>query len=124
MMKAVVVLNEQHKLLDNQKEVLQKRYNEYSIYPVPAEGWTLTEMKKVKEELFSLLQKQRYDVIFASPVPALLLMLARDYYYLWGHSDGLSCGGQIYVFHNDKREKKEVNGRIISVIAEDGWQLV
>jgi len=122
-MEAIVVLNEQHKLLDNQKEVLQQKYSNFNIYPVPAEGWSLREMKEIQKELFAYLQK-RYDVIFASPIPALLLMLSKDYYHLWGWSDGLSCGGQIYVFHNDKREKKEVNGRIITTVAQDGWQLV
>ena len=34
-------------------------------------------------------------------------------------------GTQVLVFHNDKRQKRELpNGKIISVVAETGWQLV
>jgi hypothetical protein len=63
-------------------------------------------------------------VVFVSPIPALLLILAqRDgERFGSGANDGLSC---VQVFHNNKREKKELpNGKIISVTATEGWELI
>lgn len=52
-------------------------------------------------------------VIFVSPIPYLIKFLAG------------STGTDVYVFHNDNREKKELpDGRIIQTVAKTGWQLV
>ena len=39
-MLVIVLLNEQHKLLPEQKELLDSRFPKYKVKSVPAEGWT------------------------------------------------------------------------------------
>lgn len=104
MMKALVVLNEQHKLMDEQVSILDGLFD-WTIKPVPSSGWSLSQMREVLQELKSF----DGEVVFASPVPALLLGME----------------GRGFLFHNDKREKKELpNGKVIMVVAQTGWQLV
>lgn len=123
MRKVYVVLNEQHTLLDDQKRVLDDAYGDrWEIYPVPASGWTLDEMKEVVYELIG------NDVVFASPVPYLIQELAHaNGYYNGAGSLGMVTGPETRtaVLHNDRREKKELsNGKIIMTVAQTGWQLV
>lgn len=102
--KALIVLNEQHSLLEEQRGILDGLFD-WTIKPVPASGWTLSEMRGVLEELKSF----DGEVVFASPVPALLLGME----------------GRGFLFHNDNREKKELpNGKVIMAVAQTGWQLV
>jgi len=104
-MSVKVVLNEQHSLMPNQEEVLNEEYKSWEIFGVPAGGWTAVEMEEKVEEL------KGDVVIFASPVPALMALLART--------------DTFRVLHNDRREKKELpNGRIIMTVAKTGWQIV
>ena len=109
-MKTLIVLNEQHTLLPDQQRVLNEELRgEWELYPVPAEGWTLAEMReKVMGDLFSA------PVIFVSPVPALILWL------------GAARGGcDTFVMHNDRRVAKELpGGRVIHTVAPEGWVLV
>lgn len=125
---AQVIMNEQHTLLPEQKKMLdtlsypvdglnpedcyETMYiSGYEIAFVPAEGWNL------KEQSDMALQLASFDtpVVFVSPVPILLAKLAAQTYR--------RC--PVYVFHNDQREKKELpGGRVISVTAATGWQLV
>jgi hypothetical protein len=52
-------------------------------------------------------------IVFASPIPALIKKATLEF------------GGWVKIFHNDHREKKELpNGRIIMVVAQEGWELV
>lgn len=113
---ALVVLNEQHTLLKEQEEIL---YN-WELLSVPAEGWTLEQMPF--EVIFDHMEKEGV-VVFASPIPALLIYAAKK------AGMTITAGEQteslVFVFHNDKREKKELpNGKIISVTAKEGWVLV
>jgi hypothetical protein len=104
MKRALVLLNEQHSLLEEQRSILDGLFD-WTIKAVPSSGWTLSQMREVIQEL------QAFDgeVVFASPVPALLLGMA----------------GRGFLFHNDKREKKELpNGKIVMAVAQTGWQLV
>ena len=119
-MKVAVIMNVQHKLMKQQRGLLNARYMDtWSVYPVSEEGWDLEKTIQVYEELI-----KDYDkVVMVSPVPYLLLLLSQKM-----GMDKVSNkkeGFEVKVFHNSNRVKKELpNGRIISVVAEEGWQLV
>ena len=126
MKKVKVIMNEQHKLMEEQIKILNERFGEsWEIYPVPEKGWSLEEMKRVYEEL-----KSGYVIVFASPIPYLIMKLAHDEGYYIAASENPLYGATytsstVLIFHNDKREKKELpNGRIVHVVAQTGWQLV
>lgn len=121
-----VIMNEQHSLMEEQENILNEKFSDnWEIFPVPAEGWTLEEMEKVYEEL-----KSGYTIIFASPIPYLIMKLSHDEGYYIATSENPLYGvvyssSEVMIFHNDKREKKELpNGRIVHVVAQTGWQLV
>jgi hypothetical protein len=104
-----VIKNEQHALFEEQVQLLRDQFGTYIEYPVPAHGWTLEEM----QEHIAFLYENADVVIFASPIPYMIKSLARY--------NTLS----VYVFHNDKREKKVLpDGRVIQTVASTGWQLV
>lgn len=115
-----VILNEQHKLLPEQENLLNKRFEEnWEIFSVPAKGWDRKEIKNIADRL-----KGNGGVVFASPVPLLIGLLA-DYN---GYLEGVeSLGGftPLYIFFNSHREKKELpNGKVIFTIPQKGWELV
>lgn len=104
MKRALVILNEQHKLMDEQVAILDGLFD-WSVKAVPASGWSLSQMREVIQELKAF----DGEVVFASPVPALLMGME----------------GRGFLFHNDRREKKELpNGKVIMAVAQTGWQLV
>lgn len=110
-MKSIVIINEQHTLLPEQKQILDANYPNWEYYKVPNDGWKL---KTIREKSLALASTSEV-VIFVSPIPAMIKFLSSY------QSDEFS----VFVFHNDKRQKKELpNGKIISVTAETGWQLV
>lgn len=124
MKKILVVLNEQHKLLPEQVELLHQA-GKYEIVPIPATGWTLDQMEAEHKKLMGNV------VVFASPVPVLLAKLSYSSGYacdehcrnLNGPLEGV--GTRVGVLHNDRREKKELpNGKIIQTVAQTGWRLV
>lgn len=125
-MKAKVIINEQHSLLPSQEEALNSQFEGWEFYKVPAEGWTLEEMiEEVDDDLIQY--NSEYAIVFASPVPYLLAHCAS----VSGRIDTAREYGSetpelfVYLFHNDVREKKELpNGKVISVTAREGWQLV
>ena len=147
MKKAFVVVNEQHNLFPEQETILQERFDEIEMVKVPASGWTLEEMKKVAAELHyraseaevrrhpetgkvvsAILEKTENAIVFASPVPYLLKNLSQKAiaYDWYGDYEGdLRHLYDVLVFHNDRREKKELpDGRIIQTVAATGWKLV
>jgi hypothetical protein len=96
-----LVINEQHTLLENQQEVLKEFVGDdvVNIVKIPKDGLTIVEMKKLAE---------LENIIFVSPIP-VTMKFANDW----------------FVFANEKRVKKELpNGKIISVTAQTGWQIV
>jgi hypothetical protein len=106
-----IIINEQHTLLPAQQHELDlhNRHNGYNYIPllVPADGWTLAQQRTVFAETLA-----GQATVFLSPIPYLLGLCA-------------ALNPETYVFHNDRREKKELpNGKVISVTAPDGWQLV
>jgi len=111
---AVVVLNEQHKLFPQQHELLDEKFGvgEWELFSVPKEGWKLEDMIYQLDKLW-----EYRAVVMASVVPALVSLFI--------NRASVQYAPLFYVFHNDKREKKELpNGKIISVVAKEGWKLV
>jgi hypothetical protein len=103
-----VILNETHSLMAEQEALLNQHFPEgWQILPVPNAGWAAEEQR----EQLALLGEA--EIVFASPLPLMLKLAAQRQH----------CG--TYVFHNDRREKKELpNGKIIMVVAQTGWQLL
>lgn len=125
MKRCMVILNEQHTLLPDQKRRLDEVFGDdgWETYPVPAEGWVREEIIKQAEGILrnALAWKDDHDytVVFASPVPALLVILARH-----SGSERKPILG-VFVFHNDKRIAKELpGGKSIHTVAPDGWEFV
>ena len=113
-----LIINEQHSLFEEQKVLLGEGYETILI---PAEG---INFKEIREFQYSHGFKRGDVIIFASPIPALLMELSKE---LWG--DNLSSYMEhkydVLVFHNDKREKKELpNGKVVATVATTGWHLL
>ena len=118
-----VIINEQHSLLPEQEKILNSQFSSWEFFKVPADGWTLSEIRNKAREL------AKDDVVFCSPIPVLLAELAKNVGFMAACSrveNGFS--GEVpavYVFHNDRREKKELpNGKVIMVVSQTGWELV
>ena len=109
-MKTIVIMNEKHNILPEQAEILDSRFKRWETLKVPSTGWTLEEIKKIIETYVP--SRAHVNVIFVSPIPAMIKMLSR-------------VRKTVYVFHNDHREKVELpNGKIIQKVAKTGWVLV
>lgn len=123
MKKAKVIINEQHTMFPQQVELLDSKYEEWETLLVPATGWTLEEQK----EQAKILSDLKEDKVFASPIPFLLMTLSdwRGANSEMGPGRPVIFYGNVLLFHNDKREKKELpGGKVINAVAQDGWQLV
>jgi len=111
--KCIIIVNEQHCLFNEQKELLLKKYQIEGEIKVPTNGWNL---KKIREIANSLIGKQ---VVFVSPVPALMALMQTSEDTTGTHRVPFK------VFHNSVREKKQLpDGRIIQTVAKTGWELV
>jgi len=129
--KRFIIINEQHSLLPDQERALGEHWSsgyETEIIKVPPEGWTYEKMIKIAGKISSGANDKKIDsppwpdvvVIFVSPVPALMLLLARLHRYL---------SLEALTFHNDKRVAKEVPDgkggvKLIHTVAPDGWMIV
>ena len=118
-----VIMNEQHTLLPEQEVILDDKFPGWELLKVPANGWTLEEMKAQVKNLC-----KKDAVVFVSPLPYMLKTMSENAGFAKG---GTVCPDRIYatapkvfIFHNDNREKKEINGKIISVTAKTGWVLL
>jgi len=137
MEKMIIIKNEKHSLMDDQKraldEFIQKRLNvmpEISTLPVPESGWTKEDMEEIMKKNFS----HGEWAVFVSPIPYMISRLAWSS-GAWGvvhelnhKPDDLFCSA-VLVFHNDKREAKEIPDgkggvRMIHSVAPTGWILV
>lgn len=106
-----IFINEQHKILPEQLNILNETFKEegYEFWYVPADGYTLEQIKDISNQKFD-------GVVFISPIPVLIGMLA---------AKATETNNKVFVFHNDKRDKKELpDGRIIQVVSLTGWELV
>ena len=119
--KAIVVLNEQHFMSPQQASLLEGWYGEVEPCLIPARGLDQEGMGVVAEMLCEE-QLRGVQIIFLSPIPALMVRVAWEA----GYRTTEGAGGEYcpLVFANDRREKKELpGGKTISVIPEDGWYL-
>ena len=122
--KIFIIINEQHQLLPDQQHVLEKtfpqKHFEYVYYKVPATGWTKNQIVLVANELWDM---KPHAFVFVSPVPLLIKLLCERYGVVFATSHGIPP--QVHIFHNDKREKRELpNGKIIHSVASEGWELI
>ncbi len=128
-MKILVFLNEQHSLLPQQEQLLNDRFgrDNWEIYSIPATGWTRSEQEEKIHEL--VMADDQLSLVFASPVP-YMIKLAQDQ-ASWNlarrvfESPMPTSIEAVYVFHNDRREKKELpNGKVIFTVAKEGWEII
>ena len=126
MMNPLVIINEQHTLLDVQNEILLNRFgvDGWNTLPVPARGWTQEEMDAIMaSDIF-----KTKTVIFISPIPYMIKMLtaaAMANMHLPSIITRYSRTVEsVLLMCNDTREKKELpNGKIIFTVAKTGWYL-
>ena len=121
MKKAIVIMNEAHSLLPEQEKILGMVYEGFDIFPVPAQGWDIGEMIDKINQFHKKACKEKFDIVFVSPIPLMIREL----------TEMAMCPNsgrrryRVKLFHNDRREKKELpGGKIIQVVAKEGWQLV
>jgi hypothetical protein len=106
--KVIVVINEQHSILDIQDRIIKDIFPEYSKALIDSQGLNLADQKSLCEYLFKNFQ----TVIFISPIPFMIKELSKI------DSD------RVLLMLNDTRIKKELpNGKIIFTISDTGWYL-
>ena len=121
MKKAIVVMNETHSLLPEQEEILGRVYEGFDILPVPAQGWDIGVMIDKIHEIHERACREKLDIVFVSPIPLMI----RELTEMAMCPKGSGRRYKVKLFHNDRREKRELpDGRIISVVAQTGWELV
>jgi len=105
---SVVVINEQHTMMDAQCDLLWESGISFDMWKVPADGIGWHEQFDMCNWLMS-----NYDkVVFLSPIPGMIKEVARR--------DSDRC----VLLMNDARIKKELpNGKVIMVVAPTGWYL-
>lgn len=134
-MNALVVLNAGHSLFPSQVELLDTTFGfgKWDFLRVPEKGWTYDEMFEIvlstlrehggKKSYLSEEDpiKSSFTVVFASPIPALIVLFAKI--------AGATKEIDVQVFHNDQRIAKEVpDGKggvgMIHSVSPTGWILV
>jgi serine protease inhibitor len=107
--------------MEEQEAILNENFKGIEFLKVPANGWNLSEIKNILSDL-SIREKNFLELVFVSPVPAMVMMAA----CIAGHWDiNPTKISNVFVFHNDNRDKKEFpNGKIIMTISETGWKLI
>ena len=122
-MKTIIIINEQHSLLPQQKEIIVRELGgEIELKKIPSEGINRQQIEEIVEELSNL---DTINILVLSPIPLLLGRLAHRAGEIDGRYDWICLRSHIYILHNDKREKKELpNGKVISVVAQEGWELI
>jgi len=141
--KGIVIINEQHRLLPEQKTILEENFEEYELLKVPQEGWTFDEIVEIAEkvhiklsgaeatEITKNVKRILYPAVtegnaavFVSPVPCMIREL-QALSVIPTEGPDMEQLYAVLIFHNDRREKKELpGGKIIYTVAETGWQLV
>ena len=112
-----LIINEQHNLAPRQLSQLNLLWDEWETVSVPATGWDLPHMERIRDDLRSSIGEA---IVFVSPIPALLGWLA---------ATAKAQSQSVYVFHNDTRVAKEITNpdgstRIIHTLDPEGWLLV
>lgn len=76
MKKIYVILNEQHKLLKQQKLLIidtfgEDAYMNHEIIQVPISGWTRKEMDDIIQDIIS--EEPIPDIVFATSIPYMII---------------------------------------------------
>ena len=111
-MKSLVVINASHTLFPEQVALL----GEYERIDVPETGLDLASIQVLAQTLAKRWIEEDSQIVVASPIPALFKAL-------------FSLDTGFHVFHNDKRDAREVPDgkggvRVIHAVSSTGWQLV
>jgi len=116
-MDTIIVINEQHNLLDVQESQLRGLFPEgWEVFSVPRDGLTAPEQRQLAQDLWDAFT----NIAFVSPVPLLLAEVA----HLRGIEYSVGGDHRVFLFVNDKREKKTLpDGRVFSVLPLNGWRL-
>ena len=126
-MKTIVIMNEQHTMMVSQSAIMDERFGEFNweVFPVPSNGWTKEEMDSLAQGWAKVRESGWIkDVVFLSPIPYLLAKVASMRIH-WSEEREMYYPPRIHLFHNDRREKRELpDGRILQVVAKEGWELV
>lgn len=139
-----VIINEQHTIMEEQDKLIRQELGNYElidnpnmtrmvsdegivgnyeVVKIPSEGLNKQQIEKLANELVNDAIVRGENIVVMSPIPLLLGILTREVARYGNEYDGLIGG--VYILHNDKREKKELpDGRILSVIASTGWELI
>lgn len=121
---ARIIINEQHSLNPAQHRILGERFESFEMIEIPAQGLPLAQQKDLASDLLG----DATPVVFVSPVPLLLAIMAGKCGRDLAHRDcGDPCIGypQVFLFHNDSRSKAETAGATItSIVATEGWTLL
>lgn len=104
-----VFINEQHKLLPQQEKILKEAINGFELVKVPSDGWDSCQIVDKIDELD--VGENKPIFIFVSPIPLMIALSVKN-------------GIPIAIMHNNMREKKEINGKIVSTVAQTGWELI
>lgn len=110
-MTAKVIISEQHTILPEQMDKLDLNFGEngWRRFNIPADGLSLHEQMEFVDRL------QDDIIVFLSPIPCMIAARLNQAGYK----------PSTFIFNNDNRDKKELpNGKIISVVAQTGWELV
>jgi len=105
---AQVVINEQHKLVKNQEDLLNEKFgSNWKLFHIPMSGWDFEQLQGVLKLLTGDV------VVFASPVPYLLKELSAIQ------------PDDTFIFYNDSRNQKNIaNGKTVYSVAKSGWMIV
>jgi len=121
---ARVIINEQHVLTQDQVRILETSFPDFELLPIPSRGLSRADLERLAGELLRSVEA----VVFASPVPLLLAIMAgRCGRSLAARNDGEHPSGTppVFLFHNDSRTKSEtLDGRISAALSPDGWELL
>lgn len=118
-----VVINEQHSLNPAQSRILGERFTSFQFVRIPAHGLTRPQQEALAEGLMA----DASPVVFVSPVPLLLAIMAGKCGRNAPAHPGVHLASmpQLFLFHNDVRIKTEsADGRISNALAPEGWELI
>lgn len=108
--KAIVIMNQQHRLFNDQQDALNGKFSSYEIVLVPQEGWTRQEMEVKITEIMTA----GHDIVFLSPVPYMLMKVSKLV-------ENEVSTRVVYLFHRDVRFK---GVEPCSVKGHVPWQLI
>jgi hypothetical protein len=131
--KAIIVMNSQHSLMDSQVDILQGKFDDYSVYPVPPQGWTMDQMddhiQKIQKQISQL--DAYMSVIFVSPIPHMMIRLQDMAISADGGvaDGGLAMPTIVYdygvgAFQAPLRKKVQKGDSIFYTVPKKGWTLV